>query len=184
MKSLKLFVSVATVCLLVAASGTAMAQDLVPSNNVQPEIPMAQDPVLSNNVQPDIPGLVAEVVAQGLAAEGYEVKADRDGNSVMIATHLGELILDLPATLEALERGEITVSLDGKELWPGDADLLQDFGGDEPLDLFRGPGSNPIRCIFTSLEIFILSLGNCSFQGGQCVIEAYFDLVLDILRCL
>ena len=169
MKSLKLFVSVATVCLLVAASGTAMAQDLVPSNNVQP----------------DIPGLVAEVVAQGLAAEGYEVKADRDGNSVMIATHLGELILDLPATLEALERGEITVSLDGNELpMPGDADLLQDFGGDEPLDLFRGPGSNPIRCIFTSLEIFILSLGNCSFQGGQCVIEAYFDLVLDILRCL
>jgi len=169
MKSLKLFVSVATVCLLVAASGTAMAQDLVPSNNVQP----------------DIPGLVAEVVAQGLAAEGYEVKADRDGNSVMIATHLGELILDLPATLEALERGEITVSLDGNELpMPGDADLLQDFGGDEPLDLFRGPGSNPIRCIFTSLEIFILSLGNCSFQGGQCVIEAYFDLILDILRCL
>jgi len=171
MKTQKLIVIAAIVCLLVGASGAAMAHR----------------PWRSNHVQPDIPGLVAEAVAQGLAAEGYEVKvkAKRDGSkSVRFVTDQGIFHLKLPATLEALERGEITLSLDGNELpMPGDADLLQDFGGDGP-NLFGGPGPNLIQCIFTSIEIFILSLGQCAWQGGQCVIESYFDLVLNILKCV
>jgi hypothetical protein len=72
MKSQKLIVIVAIVCLLVGASGAAMAQR----------------PWRPNHVQPDIPGLVAEAVAQGLAAEGYEVKvkANRDGSKSVISS--------------------------------------------------------------------------------------------------
>jgi hypothetical protein len=174
MKSQKLIVIAAIVCLLVGASGAAMAQDPVGISKWHKKP--------SNHVQPDIPGLVAEVVAQGLAAEGYAVRLD--GTTVKVATHLGELILDLPATQEALEKREITVSVDGMVVMLDDPplDVFSQMPGDEangPFDL--------IRCIFAALDIYGLKLNICDLSPGLdflCIPEATFELVLNVLRCI
>ena len=166
MKTQKLLVIVASVCLMAFFNVLSFAE----TTRVQ-----------SDDVQPDLAGLVAEVVAQGLAAEGYAVRLD--GTSVNVATHRGDLILDLPATQEALERGEITVSVDGMVVML-DAPLLRNFShmtGDEangPFDL--------IQCIFAALDIYGLKLDICEFGDPDflCVTEATFGLVLNILRCV
>ncbi len=122
-------------------------------------------------VQPDIAGLVAEVVAQGIAAEGYEVQLD--GTSVMVATQHGELILDLPATREALERGDVMASLDGKVVMPGPLEV----GG--PVDL--------VQCLLTALDVYFLQLNICDLAPGSeilCITEATFELAVNSLRCV
>jgi hypothetical protein len=133
-------------------------------------------------VQPDLPGLVAEVVAQGLATEGYKVH--RDGKSVMFATELGEFILDLPATREAAANREVSVSLDGI--------VLMENGfvvevGDEEFQHAQGGVLNLIDCILSALDIYGLKLDICEFSNGPelfCITEATFELTLNILRCV
>ena len=92
MKTQKLLVIVASVCLMAFFNVSSFAQ--------------TDDPV-----QPALAGSVAEALAHILAAQGYDVHLD--GSSVVVATNHGELNLDMPATQEALERDEIAVSFDG-----------------------------------------------------------------------
>ena len=89
MKTQKLLVIVASVCLMAFFNVSSFAQNAP--------------------VQPALAGSMAEFLAQSLAAQGYEV--DLDGNSVKIATHRGELSLDLTATGEELEDSGIRAHL-------------------------------------------------------------------------
>ena len=134
-------------------------------------------------VQMDVPGLLAQAIAQGLATGGHEVHLD--GTTVTIATQAGELILDLPATQEALERGEITVSIDGLVLHldgasSPDLSELRNAKGGGILDL--------VDCVLSSVDIYGTCLDICEFSSSGidflCPIECTFNLVTNVLRCV
>jgi hypothetical protein len=132
MKTQKLLLIAAIVCLLVGASGTAMAQHPVPFNHLQP----------------------AEIVAKVLASQGYEVKADRDGNFVMIDTDLGEVTVSLD---------EKVVMLDEED---GPFDLVQCFLAS--IDIYQ---LKLKICEFQTLD-------------SLCAIRSTYGLTLDILSCV
>jgi hypothetical protein len=132
-------------------------------------------------VQPDIPGLLTQAIAQGLTAQGHEVNLD--GNTVAFATPAGELILDFPATQEALERGEFTISKDGH--------VVQVENTSTPyltqLDHAKGGIGDVVGCIHASVDIFGTCLDICEFSTGSelfCSVECTFSLVLNALRCV
>jgi hypothetical protein len=131
-------------------------------------------------VQSDLPGLLAIALAQGLAAQGKEVHLD--GTSLTVATEAGELILDLPATQKALERREITVSIDGLVVQrdrvssPQLSQLLVAAGG----------GFDLLDCLESSLDIYDICLTICDFSDGPEVFCSYsctVELPLNTLRC-
>ena len=64
--------------------------------------------------QADPARLMAKITAQILRAEGYAVR--RRGNSVEVDTAGGVLALAPPAALQVLEGGEVTHTLDRREL--------------------------------------------------------------------
>ena len=130
-----------------------------------------------DKVQLDLAGLVADAVAHGLTAEGFEVH--RAGNTLTVATEAGALILDLPATQEALERGEITVSIDGTV---ATLDRVSSY------NLSQGGIADIPSCILAAVDIFGTCTEICDFSRGPgevlCTIGCTFGLVTNTLRCI
>ena len=132
-------------------------------------------------VESNLPVLLAETIAQGLAAQGYKV--ERNGTSVSVATPVGQLILDLPATQEALERGEITVTVDGLTLH---ADR---FTSPDMSELYaKGGIGDTVSCILAAVDIYGTCLDICEFSSSGidilCPVECTFKLTLNVLRCV
>jgi hypothetical protein len=156
MKTQKLIVIVALVCLMAFFNVLSFAQ--------------------TTPVQPDLAGSMAEVLAQSLAAQGYEVRLD--GTSVKIATDRGELILDPPATGEELEDSGIGARLDPQADTSAEdpADSIDDF-----LQLRR--------CLDAADFLWTVSNGLCQigvddFGTFICRTRAAFDRIIASLECI
>ena len=134
------------------------------------------------SVQFDVAGLLANAVAQGLAAQGKEVHLD--GTTVTIATEAGELILELPATQQALERREITISIDGLVV-QRDHFSSPDLAADPHMSVAQG-GFDLIDCLFASLNIYDQCLNICNFSAGPEILCSYsctVELPFNVLLC-
>ena len=156
MKTQKLLVIVASVCLMAFFNVLSFAQ--------------------TTPVQPDLAGSMAEVLAQSLAAQGYEVRLD--GNSVKIATNRGELSLDLPATGEELEdsgiRARLVPQADTSAEDP--AENIDDF-----LQLKQ--------CLDAADFIFNVTFTLCELNVTDasdfiCKTQASFDRIINTLNCI
>ena len=156
MKTQKLLVIVASVCLMAFFNVSSFAQNAP--------------------VQPALAGSMAEFLAQSLAAQGYEV--DLDGNSVKIATHRGELSLDLTATGEELEDSGIRAHL-GPPADTSADDSAEDIENFRQLQL----------CLNAADLNFNVSAALCELNVSDagdflCKTEAAFDRILSSLKCI
>ena len=153
MKNQKLLVIVASVCLMAFFNVVSFAQNAP--------------------VQPALAGSMAEVLAQSLAAQGYDV--ERFGNSLKIATNRGELSLDLPATGEELEDSGIRAHL----VPPADtsaedpAENIDDF-----LQLKQ--------CLDAADFLYAVHDELCVLDQEEiiCKTEAIFERVINSLKCI
>ena len=156
MKFQKLLVIVASVCLMTFFNVLSFAQ--------------------TTGVQPGLAGSMAEVLAQSLAAQGYEVRLD--GTSVKIATNRGELSLDLPATGEELEDSGI-----GARLVP-QADTSAEDAAEDIDDILQLK-----QCLDAADLIFDVTSKVCELNVTDvgdliCKTGALFDRVLSTLNCI
>ncbi|MBW2432661.1 MAG: DUF1554 domain-containing protein [Deltaproteobacteria bacterium] len=151
MKFQKLIVSVAIVCLMAFLNVSIFSQ--------------------TAQAQPDLTGSMAEVIAQSLADQGYEVRLD--GNSVKIATDHGELSLDLSATGEELEDSGMRARLVPQ------ADIsAEDIENFQQLQ----------QCLNAADLNFSVTVELCELYTSDagdflCKIEATFDRILSSLKC-
>jgi len=115
----------------------------------------------------------AEVLAQSLAAQGYEVSLD--GTSVIIATNRGEIILDLPATGQELEDSGIEARLVPQ------VDMLADASADSIDDFLELK-----KCLDATDFLFAVHDGLCVFDQNEiiCKTEAIFERVINSLKCI
>jgi hypothetical protein len=115
---------------------------------------------------------MAEVIAQSLADQGYEVRLD--GSSVMIATNGGELSLDLPATGEELEDSGIRANLVSQ------ADMsAEDIENFQQLQLCLNAADLNFNVTTALCELYV----NDANQF-LCNLEATFDRILSSLKCI
>ncbi|MEN8689786.1 MAG: hypothetical protein AB1Z20_06730, partial [Desulfobacterales bacterium] len=156
MKTKKLLVIVASVCLMAFLNVSSFAQ--------------------TTPVQPALAGSMAEVLAQSLAAQGYEVRLD--GTSVKIATDRGELILDQPATGEELEDSGIQARLVPPAYASAEesADSIDDF-----LQLKN--------CLDAADLLYNVTFALCELNQNDavdflCKTNALFERVMDSLKCI
>ena len=157
MKTQKLLVIVVSVCLMAFFNVVSFAQ--------------TDDPV-----QPALDGSMAEVLAQSLAAQGYDVHLD--GNSVKIATSGGELSLDLPATGEESEDSGIQARLVPQADTSGE-DPAEDI--DDFLQLKQ--------CLDAADFIFNVTFTLCELNVSDasdfiCKTQASFDRIINTLNCI
>ena len=153
MKTQKLLVIVASVCLMAFFNVLSFAQ--------------------TTGVQPDLAGSMAEVLAQSLAAQGYEVRLD--GNSVKIATNRGELSLDLPATGEELEDSGIRARLVPQ------ADMSAEDPAENIDDFLQLKQClDAVDLLYTVNE----TLCNLNPNEALCLLEALFARVINSLKCI
>ena len=152
MKTQKLLVIVASVCLMAFLNVSTFAQ--------------------TAQAQPDLTGSMAEVIAQSLADQGYEVRLD--GNSVKIATDHGELSLDLSATGEELEDSGIRANLVSQ------ADMsAEDIENFQQLQLCLNAADLNFNVTTALCELYV----NDANQF-LCNLEATFDRILSSLKCI
>ena len=145
----------------------------IPSSLLTKEA-VAQSQHAGHRVQADLAGLVADAVAQGLTAQGYDVYRDR--NRLTVATRAGELGLDFPTTQEALERGEITVSIDGLVVH---RDSLSQLSATDVIDLQS--------CILAGVDMAENCFDICDFSSGPdalCKVGCSFGLATSTLQCI
>jgi hypothetical protein len=122
--------------------------------------------------QPDLTGSMAEVIAQSLADQGYEVRLD--GNSVKIATDHGELSLDLSATGEELEDSGIRANLVSQ------ADMTaRDIENFQQLQLCLNAADLNFNVSRALCELYTSDAGDF-----LCKTEATFDRILSSLKCI
>jgi hypothetical protein len=127
-------------------------------------------------VQPGLAGKMAEVLAQSLAAQGYEVHLD--GTSVKIASDRGELILDLPEAGEESEDSGIRVSL-GPQADTSAVDSAEDIENFQQLQLCLNAADLNFRVSRALCELYVNDAGDF-----LCKTEATFDRVLSSLKCI
>jgi len=153
MKTQKLLVIVASVCLMAFFNVLSFAQ--------------------TTPVQPTLAGSMAEVLAQSLAAQGYEVRLD--GTSVTVATNHGELILDLPATGEELGDSGIQANLAPQADTSAEdpAENIDDF-----LQLKQ--------CLDAVDLLYAVNQTLCNLNPNEalCLLEASFARVISSLKCI
>jgi hypothetical protein len=127
-------------------------------------------------VQPALAGSVAEVLAQSLAAQGYDV--ERFGNSVKIATNHGELSLDLSATGEELEGSGIRASLVPQAVMSAEdpPENTEDF---IQLKLCLDAADLNFNVTVALCELYVKPAGEF-----LCKTEATLDRVLSSLKCI
>jgi hypothetical protein len=152
MKIHKLLVIVASVCLMAFFNVSSFAQN-APG-------------------QPALASSMAEVLAQSLAAQGYDV--ERFGNSLKFTTNHGELSLDLPATGEELEDSGIRANLVSQ------ADMsAEDIENFQQLQLCLNAADLNYSVTTALCELYVEDAGDF-----LCKIEATFDRILSSLNCI
>ena len=156
MKFQKLLVIVASVCLMAFLNVSTFAQNA----------PM----------QPALAGSMAEVLAQSLAAQGYEVRLD--GTSVKIATHRGELSLDLPATGEELEDSGI-----GARLIP-QAEMLAEDPAEDIDDFLQLKQCLDAADLIFNVTVTLCELNVTDASDFICKTQASFDRIICTLNCM
>jgi hypothetical protein len=156
MKTQKLLVIVASVWLMAFFNVSSFAQ--------------------TAQAQADLAGSMAEVIAQSLADQGYEVRLD--GNSVKIATDHGEISLDLPATGEELEDSGIRASLVPQAVTSAD-DSAEDIENFQQLQLCLNAADLNFNVSRALCELYVSDAGDF-----LCKTEATFDRILSSLKCI
>jgi hypothetical protein len=156
MKTQKLLVIVASVCLMAFFNVSTFAQ--------------------TAQAQADLAGSMAEVIAQSLADQGYEVRLD--GSSVKIATDRGELSLDLPAPGEELEDSGIRASL-GPQAVTSAEDPAEDIENFQQLKLCLDAADLNYNVTRELCELYTSDAGDF-----LCKTEATFDKILSSLKCI
>jgi len=156
MKTQKLLVIAASVCLMAFFNVLSFAQ--------------------TTPVHPALAGSMAEVLAQSLAAQGYEVGLD--GNSVKVATNRGELSLDLPATGEELEDSGIRARLVPQ------ADMSAEDPAENIDDFLQLK-----QCFDAADFIFTVTFALCELNVSDasdfiCKTQASFDRIINTLNCI
>ena len=165
-------VVVASVCLVAFFNVLSFAQ----TPEVQP----------AKKVQLNLGKLVADVIAQALAAKGIEVYSE--DNSVAFATPRGHLItMHLPRTLENL-KNEMRVDVDGVEVKPKSS--VDPNAISQVPDAKVNQVASLIDCLNISLDIWFAKLGLCDLttQGGTdnilCIIRATLGFADNVLTCI
>ena len=154
MKTHKLLVIISLVCLMAFFNVSSFAQ--------------TDDPV-----QPDLGGSLAELLAQMLAAEGYDVKLDE--NKLTIED---QIILELPSTNEESESSGIR-AYSVSQADTSVEDSAEDIENFQQLQL----------CLNAADLVFSVTVELCELYTSDagdflCKLEATFNRILSSLSCI
>jgi hypothetical protein len=154
MKTRKLLVIVAFVCLMAFLSVSTFAQ--------------TDDPV-----QPDLGGSLAEVLAQMLAAEGYDVKLD--GNKLTIGDRI---MLEMPSTLEESEDNGFRAHLVPQ------VDNFTEDQAEDIEDLLQLRNCLNAADLLFKVNQALCELNQVDVLDFLCKTSATFERVLSSLKCV